>query len=103
MPRSLCAPPILTWLRAEEAGDHTQRRQGQSTAVPGLPSSKCSRAPEALTAPWTGGRPTCYSRGPEPGPETAMDCIFCKIASGEIPSPFVYESERVFAIRDTGW
>jgi len=29
-----------------------------------------------------------------------MDCIFCKIAAGEIPSPFVYESERVFAIRD---
>jgi histidine triad (HIT) family protein len=29
-----------------------------------------------------------------------MDCLFCKIAAGEIPSPRVYESENVFVIRD---
>ncbi len=29
-----------------------------------------------------------------------MDCIFCKIAAGEIPSERVYEDEHVFAIRD---
>ena len=29
-----------------------------------------------------------------------MDCIFCKIISGEIPSACVYEDEAVFAFRD---
>ena len=29
-----------------------------------------------------------------------MDCIFCKIASGEIPSQRVYEDESVVAFRD---
>jgi len=28
------------------------------------------------------------------------DCIFCKIAAGEIPSQRVYEDEYVFAFRD---
>lgn len=28
------------------------------------------------------------------------DCIFCKIAAGEIPSNKVYEDERFFAFRD---
>jgi len=28
------------------------------------------------------------------------DCIFCKIAKGEIPSECVYENESVFAFRD---
>ena len=28
------------------------------------------------------------------------DCIFCKIAAGEIPSTCVYEDEDVFAFRD---
>ena len=28
------------------------------------------------------------------------DCIFCKIANGEIPSQKVYESDNVFAFRD---
>ena len=27
-------------------------------------------------------------------------CIFCKIASGEMPTPFVYEDDRVVAFRD---
>ena len=29
-----------------------------------------------------------------------MDCLFCKIAGGEIPSNFVYEDESVVAFRD---
>ena len=29
-----------------------------------------------------------------------MDCLFCKIAAGEIPSTKVYESETVLAFRD---
>ena len=29
-----------------------------------------------------------------------MDCLFCKIASGEIPSAKVYENEWVYAFRD---
>ena len=29
-----------------------------------------------------------------------MDCIFCKIVSGEIPSSKVYEDELVLAFRD---
>jgi len=29
-----------------------------------------------------------------------MDCIFCKIAAGEIPSVGVYEDDRVFAFMD---
>ena len=29
-----------------------------------------------------------------------MDCIFCKIAAGEIPSTKVYENESVVAFRD---
>jgi histidine triad (HIT) family protein len=29
-----------------------------------------------------------------------MDCIFCKIVSGEIPSDTVYRDEEVFAFRD---
>lgn len=29
-----------------------------------------------------------------------MDCIFCKIASGEIPSNKVYEDEKVIAFYD---
>lgn len=28
------------------------------------------------------------------------DCIFCKIAAGEIPSTKVYEDEKVFAFED---
>lgn len=29
-----------------------------------------------------------------------MDCIFCKIAGGEIPSDKVYEDEEIVAFRD---
>lgn len=29
-----------------------------------------------------------------------MDCLFCKIANGEIPSTPVYENEYVYAFRD---
>ena len=29
-----------------------------------------------------------------------MDCLFCKIAAGEIPSTKVYEDERVVVFRD---
>lgn len=29
-----------------------------------------------------------------------MDCIFCKIAAGEIPSTKVYEDEQIVAFRD---
>ena len=29
-----------------------------------------------------------------------MDCLFCKIIAGEIPSTKVYEDEHVFAFRD---
>ena len=29
-----------------------------------------------------------------------MDCIFCKIIKGDIPSTKVYEDEHVFAFRD---
>ena len=28
------------------------------------------------------------------------NCIFCKIATKEIPSEFIYETENVFAIKD---
>lgn len=29
-----------------------------------------------------------------------QDCIFCKIANGQIPSEFLYEDDRVVAFRD---
>ena len=29
-----------------------------------------------------------------------MDCIFCKIIAGEIPSAKVYENESIYAFRD---
>ena len=29
-----------------------------------------------------------------------MDCLFCKIIAGEIPSSKVYEDEKVYAFRD---
>lgn len=29
-----------------------------------------------------------------------MDCLFCKIANGEIPSTKVYEDDKVLAFRD---
>ena len=29
-----------------------------------------------------------------------MDCVFCKIASGEIPSQFVYQDDEIVAVRD---
>ena len=29
-----------------------------------------------------------------------MDCLFCKIIAGEIPSNKVYEDDKVFAFRD---
>ena len=29
-----------------------------------------------------------------------MDCIFCKIIAGEIPSPSVYEDDKIIVIRD---
>ncbi len=32
--------------------------------------------------------------------DTALDCLFCKIAAGQIPSTTVYEDERVYAFRD---
>ncbi|MDR1048502.1 MAG: histidine triad nucleotide-binding protein [Synergistaceae bacterium] len=28
------------------------------------------------------------------------ECVFCKIAKGEIPAEFVYRDEKVFAVRD---
>jgi histidine triad (HIT) family protein len=31
---------------------------------------------------------------------SSTDCIFCKISTGAIPSPRVFEDELVFAIRD---
>lgn len=31
---------------------------------------------------------------------TATDCLFCKIAGGEIPADIVYESDDVVAFRD---
>lgn len=31
---------------------------------------------------------------------SASDCLFCKIANGEIPAELVYESETVVAFRD---
>lgn len=31
---------------------------------------------------------------------TEPDCLFCKIAAGEIPSTKVYEDENVYAFRD---
>ncbi|MDY3052352.1 MAG: histidine triad nucleotide-binding protein [Ndongobacter sp.] len=30
-----------------------------------------------------------------------MDCIFCKLINGVIPTEVVYEDERVFAFKDT--
>ncbi|MDD6884316.1 MAG: HIT domain-containing protein, partial [Eubacteriales bacterium] len=29
-----------------------------------------------------------------------MDCLFCKILAGEIPSQKVYEDDNVYAFRD---
>ena len=29
-----------------------------------------------------------------------MDCLFCKIANGEIPSTKVYEDDKIYAFRD---
>ena len=29
-----------------------------------------------------------------------MDCIFCRISSGEVPSEIVYQDKEAFAIRD---
>lgn len=29
-----------------------------------------------------------------------MDCLFCKIVAGEIPSTKIYEDDKVFAFRD---
>ncbi|MFC1992565.1 histidine triad nucleotide-binding protein [Chloroflexota bacterium] len=29
-----------------------------------------------------------------------MDCIFCQIAAGEIPTEFLYQDEKVVAFRD---
>ncbi len=30
----------------------------------------------------------------------AIDCVFCKIAAGDIPGDFVYRDDDVFVIRD---
>ncbi len=32
--------------------------------------------------------------------DASADCVFCKIASGQIPVPAVYENEEFFAFRD---
>ena len=32
-----------------------------------------------------------------------MDCLFCKIAAGEIPSAKVYEDDRVLVFKDIIW
>lgn len=38
---------------------------------------------------------------PEGGEDVSVsDCIFCKIAAGEIPAQIVYEDDAVVAIRD---
>lgn len=34
------------------------------------------------------------------GKAITMDCIFCKIISGEIPSEKVYESDNIIAFKD---
>jgi histidine triad (HIT) family protein len=33
-------------------------------------------------------------------PNSAKDCVFCKIAAGDIPSDRVYEDSQVLAFRD---
>jgi histidine triad (HIT) family protein len=33
-------------------------------------------------------------------PETASDCLFCKIGAGEIPADVVHSSDHVVAFRD---
>jgi histidine triad (HIT) family protein len=37
---------------------------------------------------------------PEDGDGTVQDCIFCKIARGEIPSRKVYEDEEILGFHD---
>lgn len=32
--------------------------------------------------------------------KSVMDCLFCKIVAGEIPSTKIYEDDMVFAFRD---
>ena len=34
------------------------------------------------------------------GGEKMQDCIFCKIASGEIPTNYIYEDEKIVAFND---
>ena len=47
-----------------------------------------------------------FGPGPMPRPRAAMytghdmDCIFCKIVEGKIPSSAVYEDEQVYAFAD---
>ena len=36
----------------------------------------------------------------EGGVRVSQDCLFCRIAAGEIPSDKVFENERIFAFRD---
>lgn len=36
----------------------------------------------------------------EKGKEMAGDCIFCKIAGGQIPADIVYEDDEIVAFRD---
>ena len=32
-----------------------------------------------------------------------VNCLFCKIAAGEIPSAKVYEDDHVFSLEDEKW
>lgn len=41
-----------------------------------------------------------YARGMSSDPGAAAACIFCKIASGEIPASIVHESPTTVAFRD---
>ncbi len=78
----------------------------EKCAIVGVPEGESTRSdrPEVgtETVP-VANRPAAIAMvGPPAGtdPPSTMDCIFCKIAAGTIPSEKLHEDEDVLAIRD---
>ena len=74
-----------------------QRDQGQSPSFSRSPIN-CNLFAKVLDNPSI----SVYNKSNETNPKGTfiMDCLFCKIIAGDIPSAKVYEDELVYAFRD---
>lgn len=81
-------------------GTSTFRRHWAKRVIIGRGGPSCNLGSARDPSKWIRGLPEPWVRGPASVECLGMDCLFCKIAAGEIPSDRVYEDEHVLVFRD---